>query len=88
MGMQREYNYFVVGQILFHLLSWDRTLIRISYYFVFFYIVMIPSLVLLFKKQDRFVVNYALITIYLAFFLRSMLDIDNPFIPYKNYFGG
>lgn len=84
-GMQREYNYFLIGQILFNFLSWDMALARFSYYFIFFYISIIPSLVILFNDKYKNIIHITLCTTYLLFFFR-MMDDTNPFIPYKNYF--
>jgi len=84
-GMQREYNYFLIGQILFNILSWDMSLARFSYYFIFFYISIIPSMVILFKDKYKNIIHITLSITYLLFFFR-MMDDTNPFIPYKNYF--
>jgi hypothetical protein len=85
-GLQREYNYFIIGQILFNFLSWESTIVRIGYYFLFFYILIIPSLILMFKGQISIVIQVVLVILYFSLFLYGITSVNNPFVPYKNYF--
>jgi len=81
-----EYYFFVLGQILWNILFYDATLIRISYYFIIYYIVVFPSIINFFQIKNRIIYCYAMYFFFVSLFIYYITMPNNPYLPYQNYF--
>ena len=83
-NLEYEYILFFIGQVIWNLFIYDQTIIRISYYFVFFYIILVPYLSIIFGKKYSNIIKTCIFALYTILFINYILSSENPYIPYKN----
>jgi hypothetical protein len=83
-NLELEYILFFVGQVIFNVFSYDQTIIRISYYFIFFYTILVPYLSIIFNRKYSHLIKICIFILYTILFVNYIASPENPFTPYKN----
>ncbi len=83
-NLEFEYILFFVGQVIFNVFLYDQTVVRISYYFIFFYIILVPYLSIIFNRKYSHLIKTCIFILYTILFINYIASPENPFTPYKN----